>query len=213
MSIARIKDAVDLRELAREWFPTKQHGQDALALCPFHKEDTPSFRIHRTWYKCFGCQASGDAFTFISKIEGISLGAAMRQLSDRTGIALADYKPMSRVQRAVAQEDIEFCEWWRRRRVTYEGKRLGAYVRQACREAIGIGHGLKALREMDVPALRQYVAREATLEERAEWRADKHDAEWWAGFMVEACAMSVEMGTRQDLEGSRRYEAAAEVRP
>lgn len=48
------------------------------ALCPFHDEKTPSFRIFKDGgYYCFGCQAHGDIFDFIRHKEACSLTRAI----------------------------------------------------------------------------------------------------------------------------------------
>ena len=35
--------------------------------CPFHKEKTPSMKIYDKSYHCFGCNESGDVFSFVQK--------------------------------------------------------------------------------------------------------------------------------------------------
>lgn len=52
-------------------------------LCPFHKEDTPSFSILRsknTW-KCFGCGESGDSISLQMKLGNMSFVEAVKELS------------------------------------------------------------------------------------------------------------------------------------
>ena len=56
----------------------KKAGCNFKACCPFHSEKTPSFTIYpaeNRWH-CFGCQADGDIFTFVQKIEGVSFREA-----------------------------------------------------------------------------------------------------------------------------------------
>src|SRR5947209_4790329 len=59
-------------------------------LCPFHDERTPSFSINpaEKVYYCFGCQASGDAFTFVQETEGVDFKRALELLADRYRVAL-----------------------------------------------------------------------------------------------------------------------------
>lgn len=49
-------------------------GNALWGLCPFHGEDTPSFKVDvkRQRYKCFGCGEGGDVIRYISKMRGIS---------------------------------------------------------------------------------------------------------------------------------------------
>ena len=39
-------------------------------------------------YHCFGCQASGDVFSFVRQIEGMNFPSALKLLADRAGIRL-----------------------------------------------------------------------------------------------------------------------------
>ena len=87
-AIARIKDAIDLREYAGQWIKLRPQGRDLLGLCPFHHEDTPSFVVHATYFHCFGCGVGGDVFRFVQLIDGVTFEAALRSLSDHTGIPL-----------------------------------------------------------------------------------------------------------------------------
>jgi DNA primase len=59
-------------------------------LCPFHDERTPSFGIDPTQkvYHCFGCQASGDLFTFVQQTESLDFKGALELLANRYGIEL-----------------------------------------------------------------------------------------------------------------------------
>jgi DNA primase len=61
-----------------------------VGLCPFHDERTPSFGVNADdkVYHCFGCQASGDAFTFLMETEGLDFAGALESLADRFGVQL-----------------------------------------------------------------------------------------------------------------------------
>ncbi len=58
--------------------------------CPFHDERTPSFGVNpiEKVYYCFGCQASGDVFTFVMETEGLDFTGALQTLADRFGVEL-----------------------------------------------------------------------------------------------------------------------------
>lgn len=61
------------------------------ALCPFHKEKTPSFSVkpEEQIFTCFGkCNFTGDVFTFVERKEGVSRLDAIKILADRVGIKL-----------------------------------------------------------------------------------------------------------------------------
>jgi DNA primase len=58
--------------------------------CPFHDERTPSFGVNplEKVYYCFGCQASGDVFTFVMETEGLDFTGALEALANRFGVEL-----------------------------------------------------------------------------------------------------------------------------
>lgn len=91
--IEQVKSKVDIVELVSEYVPSlKKSGRNYKALCPFHGEKTPSFMVspELAIYKCFGCQAGGDAFDFLMRIEGMEFGEALRTLAKRTGVVLKE---------------------------------------------------------------------------------------------------------------------------
>jgi DNA primase len=71
--------------------PLKQKGRNWQGLCPFHQEKTPSFYVDPATqtFKCFGCGASGDVFTFISRYENMSFVEAAEWLARRAGLQFA----------------------------------------------------------------------------------------------------------------------------
>ncbi len=68
----------------------KTGGVNYTGLCPFHKEKSPSFSVHavRQFYHCFGCQASGDVFSFVGKIENVTFPEAVRIVAQKCGIPI-----------------------------------------------------------------------------------------------------------------------------
>lgn len=88
--VADIKARLDLAALIGERVPLKQRGRRFVALCPFHSEKTPSFTVSPELgiFKCFGCGASGDAYTFLERYEGMTFPEALEFLADRVGIKL-----------------------------------------------------------------------------------------------------------------------------
>jgi DNA primase len=87
----RVRDAVDFVELVSARTDLRRAGVNRYeGLCPFHDERSPSFGIDPTQklYHCFGCQASGDMFTFVSETEGLDFRGALEFLAERAGIEL-----------------------------------------------------------------------------------------------------------------------------
>jgi DNA primase len=70
--------------------PLKRTGRAWVGLCPFHAEKTGSFNVRDETgrYKCFGCGAGGDVFTFVQEIEHVDFVTAVEQLAAKAGIQL-----------------------------------------------------------------------------------------------------------------------------
>jgi DNA primase len=87
----RVRDAVDFVELVSARTELRRAGPARFeGLCPFHDERTPSFGIDpgQKVYHCFGCQASGDVFTFVQETEGVDFKGALELLAERYGVEL-----------------------------------------------------------------------------------------------------------------------------
>jgi DNA primase len=87
----RVRDAVDFVELVSARTELRRAGPSRMeGLCPFHDERTPSFGIDpaQKVYHCFGCQASGDVFTFVQETEGVDFKGALELLAERYGVEL-----------------------------------------------------------------------------------------------------------------------------
>lgn len=74
-------------------------GDRYTGLCPFpsHNEKTPSFSVSadKQLYHCFGCNESGNIFTYLKTRKGFSFGMAVEELARRAGIALPEPEPTS----------------------------------------------------------------------------------------------------------------------
>jgi DNA primase len=87
----RVREAVDFVELVSARTELRRAGAARYeGLCPFHDERSPSFGIDPTQkvYYCFGCQASGDVFTFVQETEGVDFKGALELLAERYGVEL-----------------------------------------------------------------------------------------------------------------------------
>ena len=110
--IARVRAAVDMVGLVSEHMSLRRVGTRWVGLCPFHTESSPSFSVNAELgvYYCFGCQASGDAITFIRELEHLDFKDAVERLAGRAGITLTyadDATSRSAQRRAVIHETIE----------------------------------------------------------------------------------------------------------
>jgi len=86
-----VKQQADIVKIIEGYIRLRKSGaQNYSGLCPFHKEKSPSFSVHavRQFYHCFGCQASGDVFSFVGKIENVGFPEAVRIVAQKCGIPL-----------------------------------------------------------------------------------------------------------------------------
>src|SRR6478736_519620 len=88
--VTRVRDATDLVALASEHLALKRVGRNFVGLCPFHTEKTPSFNVNPEMgrWRCFGCDKSGDAITFVREVEHLDFVDAVERLASRAGITL-----------------------------------------------------------------------------------------------------------------------------
>ncbi|MGH2866237.1 MAG: DNA primase [Solirubrobacteraceae bacterium] len=87
----RVLTAVDMLALVGTRVELRRAGVNSyFGLCPFHDERSGSFHVRpdEKHYHCFGCQASGDPFTFVMETEGLDFKAALETLADRFGVKL-----------------------------------------------------------------------------------------------------------------------------
>ncbi|HEY3246173.1 MAG TPA: DNA primase [Phycisphaerae bacterium] len=91
----------------------KRAGRDLAGLCPFHQEKTPSFHVSpaKGIFKCFGCGAGGDIFTFVQLREKVDFREALRILADRAGIELTVRRSSSGVSE-ISRSDLARVNAW-----------------------------------------------------------------------------------------------------
>ena len=90
--IEQVRHANDVVDVIGAVFPLKRAGANFRALCPFHKEKTPSFNVNpakQIWH-CFGCGAGGDVFKFVMQYENLDFIGAVRRLAERAGIKVEE---------------------------------------------------------------------------------------------------------------------------
>ncbi len=88
--VVQVREATDIVGLISERLALKRAGRRFVGLCPFHTEKSPSFSVNPELglYYCFGCQESGDAITFIRKLDGLDFPEAVERLAARAGITV-----------------------------------------------------------------------------------------------------------------------------
>jgi DNA primase len=112
-TLERIRAASDIVDVIGAYVPLKKAGANFTALCPFHKEKTPSFNVnpHKQIFHCFGCHKGGDVFTFVKEYENIGFVDAVRRLAERAKIPLEfDNNPAEQQSRHLKDELLQIHE-------------------------------------------------------------------------------------------------------
>ena len=134
----RVKQQADIVRIVGEYVQLKKAGQNFRGLCPFHSEKTPSFNVHptRQIYHCFGCGKGGDVFSFVMEMEKCEFPDAVRQVAEKSGIAVPRARDRSPQERKQNQARSALVEMHREAQAffakqlegTAEGKLARAYL-------------------------------------------------------------------------------------
>jgi DNA primase len=92
-TINLIRERAQIEEIIKRYIPSlKKRGNNYVGLCPFHKDNNPSFTVspEKRIFHCFGCQEGGNIFTFISKIEGLNFPESVRFVGKIVGIEIPE---------------------------------------------------------------------------------------------------------------------------
>jgi DNA primase len=109
--VEEVKSKTDIVAVIGEHINLKKAGRNFMGLCPFHNEKTPSFNVSPELqiYKCFGCNAAGDVFTFLQEYEGMEFYEALKFLAEKTGVKL---KPLTGKREAGIKERLYEVNSW-----------------------------------------------------------------------------------------------------
>jgi DNA primase len=147
-----VKQQADIVKVIEGYIRLRKAGaQNYSGLCPFHKEKSPSFSVHavRQFYHCFGCQASGDVFSFVGKIENVPFPEAVRIVAQKCGIPLPKREFSSPEQAAESRQRTKLLELHEAATAFFEDQLRGPEGAQAREYLAGRGltpEGIKAFR-------------------------------------------------------------------
>ncbi|WP_409029475.1 CHC2 zinc finger domain-containing protein [Gracilimonas sediminicola] len=99
----------DIIEIISERIPLKKSGRYFEACCPFHSEKTASFKVHeiKGTYKCYGCDAWGDAISFVEFYDGLTFNEVIYLLAERYHLSISN-KSRKRSQQAIKKKTTYF---------------------------------------------------------------------------------------------------------
>ncbi|MEI6563553.1 MAG: DNA primase [bacterium] len=85
-----IRFRCDIVDVIDSYITLPRKGTIVKALCPFHKEKTPSFNVNRQRqiFHCFGCGVGGDVFKFVMLYEHVDFPGAIKILAEKAGVPI-----------------------------------------------------------------------------------------------------------------------------
>jgi DNA primase len=78
MTVDEIKSQTSMRTIIERY--NIKIDKKGFCCCPFHHEKTASMKIYKDSYHCFGCNANGDIFSFVQKIDNCDFKTAFKSL-------------------------------------------------------------------------------------------------------------------------------------
>ncbi len=95
-----IRNASDIVDVVSDYVTLRKRGTNHFGLCPFHPEKTPSFSVNgdKQIFRCFGCGAGGNVFTFVMREESVDFPEAARILAKRAGITIPEHEELDNNQ-------------------------------------------------------------------------------------------------------------------
>ena len=118
-SIEEVRQRADIVDIISQYVHLKRTGHNYKGLCPFHTEKTPSFQVSadKQIYKCFGCGAGGNVFTFLMNYTNQSFMQVVKELAQATGVRLVFSETIEAEEqfrntlRRMNQEACQYFEW------------------------------------------------------------------------------------------------------
>ena len=113
---SQAKDMLDIRQVL-EYYGLSVNSS-GFVLCPFHGENTASFKVYDNSFYCFGCGESGTVIDFVIKYFGLTNIEAVKKLNDdfrlNLSIGGSDGAAICRPSRDNKNLVESFSEWERR---------------------------------------------------------------------------------------------------
>ncbi|WP_255342642.1 DNA primase [Anaeromyxobacter sp. Fw109-5] len=138
--IEQVRDRVDVVAVIGRHVELKRSGRTWKGCCVFHGERTPSFHVYPEdkHFKCYGCGAYGDVFTFLQRLEGKEFPEVVKALAQEVGIEIPDAAEEdgaeARQRRKERNEVLAACEaaarYWAARLQSRFGEAARRYLEE-----------------------------------------------------------------------------------
>lgn len=92
--IEKLRNELNIVEVVGEYVELKRSGANFKGLCPFHKDNNPSFTVSpsKNICKCFVCGAGGDPLKFYTEYHKLSFPQGVKELSEKYNINIKPVK-------------------------------------------------------------------------------------------------------------------------
>lgn len=148
--IYKIENELNIEDIIGNYLDLKKHGNNFLALCPFHNDSNPSLTISPTKkiYKCFSCGAGGNAITFVQNFKGTNFIETLKLISEQYNIDWKEYIDDEKYEKKDYDSDIikkinfeanKFFRFQLNQELKRENSKLSKYLksRKIIKEDIG----------------------------------------------------------------------------
>ena len=107
--IKELLEKADIVQIISNYIPVIKKGNSYRAVCPFHNDTNPSLQISQTKqiYKCFVCQAGGNAISFVAEYEKISYVEAIRKVAELCNFT---HPSLEQQQRFVPKQNLDLIK-------------------------------------------------------------------------------------------------------
>jgi len=133
--VERVREATNIIDVVSQYVQLRKRGRNFLGLCPFHTEKTPSFNVleDKGIFKCFGCGAAGDVYTFLMRMEGLTFPETIEKLAAAANIPYERHSNETRTNESQELENLyvackEFATYCYRNLRSEQGAEAYAYL-------------------------------------------------------------------------------------
>lgn len=104
--IDKVLSRVDIVSVISRYLPLKRKGRTFWGCCPFHHEKEPSFAVNdeKQFYHCFGCKESGNAITFVQKMESVEFMDALKIVAEIAKMEVPSFKRDENLKQTIDKE-------------------------------------------------------------------------------------------------------------
>ena len=120
--IEELRNRLRVSEVVGRAVTLRRAGREYHALCPFHKEKSPSFTVNdeKGFFHCFGCGAHGDVIGFTMDYEHLGYREAIEKLAGEAGLSVpkATHAEVERESREQSLQQVleAVCSWFEEQR-------------------------------------------------------------------------------------------------